>query len=123
PNGTPSQAHFDKAMQVISPSPLHLIEKQNFVIRFDEDWPYDYPEPPFSKWPEPPRWDRTINKPLNEIFTSAKAPLYKEYLNLQACNTNYQNAEQQYARDIKIWNEYWKGFEEWHALNRWRYGE
>lgn len=123
PYGTPSQAHFDKVMQVISPSSLRLVEAQDFVMRFDEDWRYDYPKPPFSTWPEPPRWDKTLNKPLSEIFTSKDAPLYKEYVSLQACYTNYQEAEQQYVKDVEALDEYWAGFKEWYALNRWRYGE
>ena len=123
PNAFPSQEQVKRIVQVIYPMDLRLAEESDPFFNFRENWKYDYPSPPFAHFPEPPRWSREIDRPLTEIFRDEHSPLYSEMKEVRACYANYKRAEIQYERDRETWEEYWKGFDDWYALNRWRYGE
>ena len=85
------------------------------------DWAYDYPRPPFERQPERPSLNRDINLPLTKIFISEQSPTKSEFGALRACYVNYRDAEKQFQKDIKRWDDYMVGFERWRAANEWRY--
>lgn len=124
PYATPSRAQMDRIISLISPSDIRLMEANDLIESdFHSNWKYDYPKPPFSEAPEYPARNRKINRRLTEIFQSKNSPQGVEFLEIRQCVHNYHNAVAQFEKDILKWEEYWEGFDDWYALNRWRYNE
>jgi hypothetical protein len=123
PYGTPSREQVERVVSIFSP-PMRLIEEQDsLVVNPIEGWKYDYPPPPFARAPEHPRWNEKLNLRLDEIFDKKRSSIWPDEIRMWNCFWDYRRGELQYTQDLKIWDEYWDGFDDWYALNSWRYGE
>lgn len=123
PYGTPSAAQFDTAAQIAFPRNWRLNEAEDLLAVDFSGWPYNYPAPPEVEFTEHPRWSPAYNPRLPEIFQSGNSPLWSEYEMVQKCASDYQSAVERYQKEQETLHVYWAGFEDWYALNSWRYNK
>ncbi len=121
PYATPSREQVERVVSVFTPNRTALAEAPATDINVQDNWIYDYPPPPFAQSPVPPRRNGNINLRLDEIFKDKRSPLHSEYARMEKCYADYRSAVRQYEEDIKVWDDYWEGFNAWYAFNRWRY--
>ncbi|GJL92396.1 hypothetical protein [Hyphococcus sp.] len=120
PYGMPSAVHFEKVSSLLG-NDIRLEEARDVEFDVRENWAYDYPPPPFSKVPEPPSRDASLNLRLEKIFIGRQSPTDEDFVRLRTCNANYRKAEHQYEIDKKLWDEYWDGFARRYPLSQLSY--
>jgi len=78
---------------------------------------------PFPRRPENASLDGIGVDRFAEIFRDPQSPLRAELYQLQTCHQDFIRAQEQYQEDLRAWDDYWDGFNDWYAATRWRYRE